>query len=186
MAGITTALIVGSLVSAGTTAYAAKKQSDAAKKAAETQVAGAKDAQGYIDKAYEESKATLAPWTNAGQVALGSLMSTGGYGSAMGSSSPPASTSATPNWGSTEAVQGYTNANPRPAINPDTGAADLMAWRQGRAEAMREARLGDTMAAAEQRSQSSYVKMQAPDGTVEDVPSQHVQHYSQLGATVVG
>jgi hypothetical protein len=43
----------------------------------------------------------------------------------------------------------------------------------------------DPQAAARAQTQSSYTKMQAPDGSVKDIPSQYVSHYSQLGAQII-
>lgn len=181
-------LIIPSLISAGATAYAAKKQSDAAKDAAKTQAAGAKDAQGYIDKSYEEGKAALAPWTNAGQVALGSLMSTGGYGPAMAAATAPAPAPTYP-----LADLWYArDRGDRPATgravprDPSATPESIIAGARDPRRANPRTTPGDVQTDAQAQTQSSYVQMRAPDGSVQPVESQYVKHYTDLGATVVG
>jgi hypothetical protein len=44
----------------------------------------------------------------------------------------------------------------------------------------------NTQTAAQTQTQSSYVQMRAPDGTVQPVQSQYVKHFTDLGAVVVG
>jgi hypothetical protein len=180
--------LIVAAASTAATVYSAKKQAGAVEDAAQQQTDAGRESLALQKEMWQQSQQNLQPWLKTGEWAATTLGGLMGMPDAPAASTGAAQTA--PNLGSTEAVARYTNANPRPAINQDTGPEDLMAWRQGRREAMREARLGAFMgtenpASATAQRQSSYTTMRAPDGTVQDVPSQHVPHYTNLGATVV-
>ena len=177
--------------------WASHKNAEAAKEAAKIQVAGTKDAQGYIDRGYAEAKAVLQPYTQAGTTALGSLMSTGGYTMPTGAASAaPMSPTATAN---TNPLSAWDSMSPEEKAYVSsattkrntknyllTGDESLDPSTTGLfAPDAPNAQAANPQAAAQAQMQSSYVKMKAPDGTVQPVPSQYVKHFTDLGATVV-
>lgn len=185
-------------VSAFVNLWQGKKASDTAKEAAKTQVAGTQAAQKQLDTSYQSAQSALHPWLSTGGQAattLGSLMG-------LPTAAPP--TVATPLAPTTP------TAGPNPILggrgydwqrrvpeNETTFGYDLMQPGQGRwtsqqGDRIRAERLATIMGGTEDptsiaaQTQSSYVQMRAPDGTIQRVPAQYTDHYTQLGATVIG
>lgn len=178
-------------ISAIASIWTAKKQADAAKQAANIQVQGTRDAQGYIDKAYQQSTANLQPWINTGQQAattMGQLMGFGGGGGATAAPTAPVAAGTTK-----KNLSAWDTMTPeeKAYVSSGTTQRNMKAYLAGD-ESRDPSTTGlfaptpNPQTVAEARSQSSYVKMQAPDGTVQPVPSQYVPHYTKLGAKVVG
>ena len=168
MPGLTTALIVGSAISAGTQVASAAIGAKGAKSAAKTQAEASRQASSDL-------KETMAPYINTGAQAmttLGSLMGLGG-GGGDSSLAPP---SAAPGFGA--------------RTMPPSGVPT------GRFAAPRPTGVMPTpmpMQQAAQQSQSSYgapsgpemVRVQAPDGEVRLLPRHVADQYIARGATQV-
>jgi len=89
--GLGTALAIGAISSAAGSAVKAKKQSTAAKKAAEQQVQGTQDASGYAREGLGQIGQLYAPYINSGAGAMGTLsrLTTPGPGARFASPGPP-------------------------------------------------------------------------------------------------
>lgn len=87
--GVGTALLIGGLASAGASAVGGKMASSSAKNAAKVQTASVDKAQQFNEKAWQQQQAALAPYQQAGQSALGSLMTNYGGKPLQNSYAPP-------------------------------------------------------------------------------------------------
>ena len=178
------AIAIPAVISAAGSIGAAAIGSHAAKDAAKTQTDSADKALALQTRIYDENKSNLAPWVSQGQQAattLGGLMglpATGGGGG--GSAATPTGPFTRAGSGSTVAVPG-TYQGQAILRNPDRVPGTDLQSAQPRGT------LGafNPQSAAGQRT-SSYVTMRSPDGKeTMPVPAQHVDHYRQLGATVI-
>ena len=199
-------------VSALVSLYTSHKQADAAKQAAATQVAGAKDAQGYINQAYADAKAAyadankaLSPWLQSGAAASQTMSSLMGFAPTIGSgtggsamSEAPAEASATPllsnpaNDQIRQAYKTYLGREPTlDEIMSQTGKGEFGVQDPRLALSVENIRYSPEAQARatnapQPQNQSGYTKMRGPDGSMKDIPAQYVDHYSKLGAQVIG
>lgn len=153
--GIGTALLIGGLTSAGVSAVSAVKQSSAAKAAAKTQTAAVDKAQAFNREAFDAQQRALAPYQQAGQSALGSLMSR--YGASDPALAAQRSNAFVNAAQQRSAAQGF----PVPQGPPPGGPNGLQ-----------QAMGGDL------------VRMVGPDGSAAMIPRQNVQTALQRGARV--
>jgi len=141
-----------------------------AEKATTTQMAAGNKAQGQLDAVYRQSSANFAPFIATGTQAnsmLGTMMGMGGTATPTPSYAPPAQTAAQP-------IQQPPQQAP-PTATPLGNTTPPQADTQ--------MSLGQTMSAS--GPQSGYVRMQAPDGSVEGVHPSAVPHFQQRGARVI-
>ena len=160
--GIGTALLIGGLTSAGVSAASAIKQSSAAKAAAKTQTAAVDKAQAFNREAFDAQQRALAPYQQAGQSALGSLMSR--YGTSDPALAAQRSNAFVNAAQQRSAAQGF--PVPQGAQMPPQGAP--ASGPNGLQQAM-----GGDM-----------VRMVGPDGSAAMIPRQNVQTALQRGARV--
>jgi len=187
--------IIGAAATTGAAIYTANKMSGAAKDAANMQVAAGDKSLALQEKMWQQSQQNLQPWVQQGSWAVNTM------GGLMGAPTPAAggTTGTTPPAGPSPILgsRGYAWERRVPE-NETTFGSDPMQPGQGRwtsqhGDSIRAKRLAEIMAqttadptSIASQSQSSYVRMRAPDGTVQEVPSSYVDHYTQRGATVVG
>jgi len=216
--GVGTAILIGSLVStgvaAGTEIYKGKKTGDAAKQAADTQVAAAgkaaarlEQSQSANDALFKNAQAQYQPYVTMGQQAMSMLGATGGYtgvptgAPALGATTPTAAgdtgqplLSDPANDQIRQAYKTYLGREPTLSeIMSQTGKGEFgvqdprLALSVENIRYSPEAQARATGAAQPApQNQSGYTKMRGPDGSMKDVPAQHVNHYTQLGAQVIG
>lgn len=152
---------VGSIASAAI-------QSRAAGRAADTQENAANNALGLQRDIYNQTRADLAPYRDAGASAVGTL--SGLMGLPMASSSGPmASTS-----GGVQPQRAPRQLPPGFDVNKP-----ILPFGQSLAD------LAPRAAEAHQQNQSSYVRMRAPNGEEDDVPPQFVDEFLGRGAVRV-
>lgn len=87
--GVGAAMLIGSAVAGGASVVGGKMASNSAKNAAKTQTASVDKAQQFNEKAWQQQQAALAPYQQAGQSALGSLMTRFGGKPLENSYAPP-------------------------------------------------------------------------------------------------
>lgn len=186
-AAVAVPLIVGA-ASTGATIYAANKSSNAAKEAAQTQTDAGEKALALQKEMWQQGRADLQPWMTQGGKAvntLGYLMGLGG-----GTAAAPIAQTVTTGQNPRQTIGDYFGANPRAKGVADQYEAQLGQWREDRNADRRGRRLERLGGTADPTSmvaqtQSSYVTMRSPDGEEQPVPSQYVDHYRSLGATVI-
>lgn len=190
MAAAIVPLITGA-VSAGTTIWAANKQANAAQQAARQQTQAGTQALDLQRQIWQQSQANLQPWVARGTQAVNTL------GSLMGLGAAPAGGGAT-GTGQVDFTGGqFTGGQTFPARQIeylDTAGEVQDARRAQRLHAAlgSEAPYGAQTPYDEgidyrrAQTQSGYVTMQAPDGSTSSVPSGYVNHYTNLGARIVG
>jgi hypothetical protein len=182
--------LITAAASAISSLWSGHKQADAAKEASAIQVAGSNAAQGQITNAYNNAQQVISPWVQTGQQANTTMANLMGFNS--GSSPVPTSMpTSTPSTLGTLGTVGTAMAVPR------SGAMQTEEWQAAHPDLVTQqhARLTQTydtptgaepQAAARAQNASGYVQMQSPDGETQPVPSQFVNHYTRLGARVVG
>lgn len=163
----------------------AKKSADASKQAAQAQVNALDRAAGATTAAYREAQGYLAPYAQGGLNAFQTMQNLMGL-------NVPAGTGGTV----TPTMQ------PGAPVRLPGGPAEQQGWMKGLQEgwaflppassgqppvqplgALQD--LNVPQAAQAQRA-SSYVPMQAPDGSVQPVPPEQVAYYTSRGARVLG
>lgn len=193
MAGLATSLIVGSAIAAGGGVASAKIASGAAKDAAEAQGASADKAMLLAQQQMEQQRADTAPWRNAGGQAVTALSGLMG----LPSGPPPGPTGVPSNIGPPPGAipneHGVGFGILKPGVTPEQ-AADPGFQYQGPSVgqtsslaslAPPSAPTPPTLAPGVQQTQSGYVTMRAPNGSMRPVPAAQVSHYEQLGAVRV-
>lgn len=162
--GVGAALLIGSAVAGGTAVAGAKIQSNAAKNAAKAQQAG-------TDRALAVQQQQNAPYLQVGQQAAARLAS----GQAMGK--PYTQQFGGP--GGSNGVQAFQPQGP-----PQQGTLGGLG-QQGQAPQMPQQ--GQMPPQAPQQQQGGgMVKLQAPDGSVSQVPEAMAQQFLQRGAKRIG
>ena len=195
-------------------AYKGHKQGEAAKKAADTQVAAATKASDIFsqgraenDAAFKNAQAQYQPYVTMGQQAMSMLGATGGYtGIPTGAPALGATTAASDTGQSLvsdpandqirQAYKTYLGREPTLSeIMSQTGKGEFgvqdprLALSVENIRYSPEAQARATGAAQPApQNQSGYVRMRAPgaSGEISNVPSQQVDHYTKLGAQVIG
>ncbi len=174
----TTAILIGAGLSAAGSAYAAKKQGDAADNATEAQTEAADKALAAEKEMFDLGRSDLAPYRNVGQFSMGQL----GHLTGM---PPDFGTQAV-----TDATDGVRRAIPRPqpidqsqpiqrwpsAEQQPTSITNRAQMATPQAQALRD--LGGT-----QQTASGYVRMRAPDGSTKDISPDQVGFYEARGAS---
>ena len=180
---------IGTAAKVGTDIYSAKKASDASKEAAQAQTAAGNQSLALQRDVWQQSQQNLQPWMQRGSQAVNTMAELMGFGpapTAAGGATPPATTGPSPILG----TRGYAWQQRTPENETTFGRDPNMPgqgnWASQRAATIRERRLAEVLGAALPQNQSGYVQMRAPDGTVQPVPTQYVDHYTQLGAQIVG
>ena len=207
-----TAMLIAGLVKAGIDIYKGHKEGDAAKKAAATQVAAATKASDIFsqgraenDAAFKNAQAQYQPYVTMGQQAMSMLGATGGYtgvptgAPALGATTPTAAgdtgqplLSDPANDQIRQAYKTYLGREPTLSeIMSQTGKGEFGVQDPRLALSVENIRYSPEAQARatnapQPQNQSGYTKMRGPDGSMKDVPAQHVNHYTQLGAQVIG
>jgi len=214
--GVGTAILIGSLVStgvaAGTEIYKGKKTGDAAKQAADTQVAAAgkaaarlEQSQSANDALFKNAQAQYQPYVTMGQQAMSMLGATGGYTGVPTGAPALGATTASGDAGQSllsdpandqirQAYKTYLGREPTLSeIMSQTGKGEFgvqdprLALSVENIRYSPEAQARATGAAQPApQNQSGYTKMRGPDGSMKDIPAQYVDHYTKLGAQVIG
>lgn len=195
MAALTTALIVGSAIAAGSQIAGAAIQSHAAGNAADTQAAAGREALTLQRDMYRQGRSDLAPYMSAGAGAQGVLadvmgvpmapvpdvQSSGPGGGTMGPDGrlrPPNS----PTLGQAMRRPGTTSPTsdlpPRPGYQGDVWDADTNTTRN-------TGYAGGGQGERTAPNASGYVSMRAPDGAVAQVPTAQVETAMRRGAVRV-
>ena len=147
-------------------------QSRASKKAAQTQSVSADKAMALGREVYQQQRADQMPWLTAGQGAVNQLSSLMGInqGNTTAAMSQPGSPMApTPSGYATPEANFGTPGHAQWPFGATQGQNPLAS--------MRSAGSGSTLAA-----QAAMVTLQAPDGSVQQLPAQFAAHYEALGA----
>lgn len=188
-AAIAIPAIIGA-VGAGTSLISAKMQSNAATKAAGIQAASQDKAQQFNQQAYNDQRAALQPYVQGGQDAFSRLMTqhygTGGLSPGMsGTAMMPGSYMAPQ-----QPYRPQPQGPPPPGVNPTSGGLSTVPMGQ-------HAPTGPPMQGASgppqgagqnpmgQAMPGQMVRLQAPDGSIEAVPADQVQHFLGQGARMV-
>ncbi len=158
------AIAIPLIISAGASIAKAKMASNAAKKAAQTQETAGERALGFQTQAYQQQRADVAPYAQAGQASLANL-------TAMGQQ-PVVS----------RGPNGYQpTRTPAPAPMP---AASPMTLNQiGPASGARPR--GPMSPMSPDGGDGPMVQLRAPDGSVQAVPATVAPHYLARGAVRV-
>ena len=155
------AIAIPLIISAGASIAKAKMASNAAKKAAQTQETAGERALGFQTQAYQQQRADVAPYAQAGQASLANL-------TAMGQQ-PVVS----------RGPNGYQPTRP-PAPAPMPAASPMTLNQIGPASG---ARPRGPM--SPDGGDSQMVQLRAPDGSVQAVPATVAPHYLSRGAVRV-
>jgi hypothetical protein len=167
----TTALLIGAGISAGTNIASTAMQNRANTKARDQQQQATNQAQGSLDRVYQQTRGDLAPYMNVGSGAMTSL------GQMVGLPQQPAAPQgAQPPSAMGNMAQGLAGVG--------TGLLGQMGVGTAKDAKGRLPEIVQNVAQA--RTGSSYVRMRAPNGQMGTVPSDQVPHYQQLGGEVVG
>jgi hypothetical protein len=199
MAALSTALLIGAGIAGGTSLASAAIGSHAAGKASDQQQESADKALALQQQMYQQQRADVAPWRNAGGQAVTTLSGL------MGLPAGPAA-------GQTEPVSPADQRSAQlAAFGPGVGAV-LGRWNRGQpysADVLggmapgRQAQLrsldpggfaqtpeqlaGVGQAVGQAQTSSGYATMQSPDGKeTQQVPVDQVAHYQQMGARRIG
>jgi hypothetical protein len=184
MAGMTTAMLIGAGINGAVGLFNAHKAGKAADKAVTQQTASADKALALQKEIYNKQAAALAPYTNAGAQAVGTLGHAMGFAPmTAGAGGGPIDTGAGGEYTGTgrtappgAMITGH--AIPRPdGMRPPHGWGMVNTLGEGVQSLIQ----GRHNAASSIRTR----KMRAPDGEIADVPEAEVEHYSSLGATEV-
>lgn len=188
----TTALLIGAGLSAGASAYGAHKASGAAKDAAETQADASTEAarleQEGLDKSLELQRQTLdfdlrrsQPYDHTGAYAMGALGHLTGAPPMPAYQSPFPASGVVPQTTTPTAAGGSAN-------DPSMVDRARQALEQSGTPPPTRGNASPGMATlgalgnAPPLNRSSYVRMQAPSGEVQDIPPDRVAFYEQRGA----
>lgn len=180
----------------------AKKQADTAKQAAQTINQGVRSAEGQITSAYNTAQGAISPFVQSGTAANNTLASLMGLGATTAPGGAPASTPsltgrAAPRDLSPKAVWDSMTPEERAYVSSPTVKRNTKNYLLTGDESLDPSSTGmfapqpanaSSYAPAQGQpvqTSSSYVQMQAPDGSQQSVPSQYVDHFRQRGATVI-
>jgi hypothetical protein len=156
-----TALLIGGLIGAGTKVAGAVAKGKAEKKAAEQQAVAAQNMTGVAERAY-------GPYVNRGGQAFNLLADLSGVpgGGASGGGGMPSAPIGAGGGGRPRDDRPITGtAVPRPPVQSAANVGDLAG-----------------VVASRGRTQSGFVRMQAPDGSEEDVPGDMAPMFEAEGA----
>jgi len=165
----------------------AADQADAAKKAAEQQVAAGDKAIDLQRDIYNQTRADLGPYRDVGGQAMGTLgaaMGLPGGGGAPPGPGDPGIGLGRSTTGATMYPDG-TTGRIRPPDAPVTGRAQPRAGRLGDAVPVAQQRTASSMTPAGGQMDSSMVRMQSPTGQMVMVPAAKVAEAQQMGGKVV-
>lgn len=175
--GVGTALLISAAIGAGTSAVEAGIQSKQTSKAVKAQ-----------ENAANQAQANLKPFQDTGTQAfqtLGGLMGLGGGG---GGAVQTPQLSGKPTGVVTGPSASYMKMSDMGAISDPSKNGGYAGQAPGTATLGSASSYANPSAPgyAPHSSPVPNVKMQAPDGSVQDIPADQVGHYTQLGAKVVG
>lgn len=179
---------IGTAASVGTSIYGAKKAADASKQASAAQVASGDKALALQREMWQDTRQSLQPWITQGSQAvttLGDLMGLGGGGGAA----PPAASSPPLAGGRTPTAWDLMSPEEREYVSRPATRRQTKEYLLTGNEALDPSQTGlftpqaPTMAAAMRGS--SYVTLQAPDGTTQQVPETAASHYLSRGARLL-
>lgn len=174
-AAVAIPLIVGA-ASTAATVYGAKKSADASKNAARTQTAAGDQALGLQRDMYQQQQANLAPYRALGNGSLGNLGNFQSFAGVPGS------------FGAGVQAQYQRPLSPgfqAPHQQQPQGQQPTMGQPAVDHAIPRRGMLGMVRGMAQQPASVDMVRMRAPNGEEQHVPSAQVEHYRQLGAQVV-
>jgi hypothetical protein len=194
-------LLTVAIIGAGTSLYAAHKQSSAAKDAANIQAQSGDKALALQGQIYNQTRNDLAPYRGAGTAALGSEMSLLGLNpAAMGSlgGGPSgvgvdgsASTANTP-WGGTVLDDGQRGSITNPAIQPDASqGSNGFIGNLSQSQRAQDPSTTSSYSTPGQHGSSTNVpllKFEHSNGTVYQIPADQVSQAQQQdpGGKVLG
>lgn len=161
--------------------YGAKKSADAVTNAAETQAQSSEEAIALQKQMYEQDRADMAPYRNLGAYSVGAL------GHLTGMPPTPSTPATAPSSGGAigPGVPVDTSAKPPDILkDTDTTLPGAQGPRGMPTQAPESRSLRDL--GARQQTQSSFVRMRAPNGQEKDVDQTMVDYYRQRGAVVLG
>lgn len=176
-----TALLIAAGVAAGSSVASSKIQSNAAKDAAEKQQDATNQAFGLQQQVYRNTQQSLAPYSDLGTGALGNLRQLAGVPNPMTGSGSPNAVSAARS-AAAVAPSSYTY-NPASGITTYNGFNPQTGQITGTPPKITIGPGGVPVLSP--TTQSGYVTMRAPDGSMQQVDPQHVDFYRQKGAQVV-
>lgn len=178
--GIAWIPIIASLIGAAGSTAGAAIASRGANRAAQTQAQAAQQGIGAVTQAYREGQAKLDPWAQGGLEAYNAMRTLSGFGLPTTAAAAPAQQTMPLSalaGGVLSAGQQLLAARGYPATKPPYG--ETPSWQDS------DAKLEQVANRRASLSQSGYVSMQAPDGSVQPVPPQYVDYYTSRGARVI-
>lgn len=178
--GIGTALVIGSLASAGAGVAGAKMASNSANKAAKTQTAAADRSAALMQQAYQQQQQLQAPYLQAGRNAIGNLSSL------MNPGQPYTPQMQAQNQQAMQLGPQFTGQQPPGSAVPRQGPPTRMGAPPMLGGGPPPMAGGGPMASA-MAPQGDMVLMSSPDGRqTQRVPRAMAQQFLAQGARVIG